>query len=73
MKERAALPDPMSWLVADRDDRAVGKAAMMNADLEMRRMELGHIWYVPEAHGTGINTETCYLLLREAFEHYRCR
>ena len=55
------------------EDQALGMAALMNADLGMRRMELGHIWYVPEAHSTGINTETCFLLLREAFEHYRCR
>ena len=47
--------------------------ALMRADLGMRRMELGHIWYVPKAQGTRIYTETCYLLLQEAFEHYRYR
>lgn len=71
--ERAASPDPLWFSVADRDDRAIGMAAMMNADPDMRRLELGHIWYVPDAHGTGANTEACYLMLREAFAVYRCR
>jgi RimJ/RimL family protein N-acetyltransferase len=34
----------------------------------MRRIELGNIWYAPRAQRTGANTETIYLLLREAFD-----
>jgi RimJ/RimL family protein N-acetyltransferase len=34
----------------------------------MRRLELGHIWYVPDAQRGRANTETAYLLLRQAFD-----
>ena len=33
-----------------------------------RRIEIGHIWYVPAAQRTRANTEVAYLLLRRAFE-----
>lgn len=71
--QRVASPDPLWFTVSDRDDRAIGMAAMMNADPDMRRLELGHIWYVPEIHGTGANTEASFLMLTEAFASYRCR
>lgn len=65
--------DPMWHTVADPDDRAVGMAALMNVDSYHRRMELGHIWYVPQVHRTGVSTEVAYLMLEEAFGRYRCR
>ena len=34
----------------------------------MRVLELGHIWYVPRAQGTGVNTEAVHLMLVEAFD-----
>jgi RimJ/RimL family protein N-acetyltransferase len=34
----------------------------------MRVLELGHIWYVPEAQRTGVNTEAVYLMLSESFD-----
>jgi RimJ/RimL family protein N-acetyltransferase len=34
----------------------------------MRVLELGHIWYVPGAQGTGVNTEAVHLMLCEAFD-----
>ena len=38
-----------------------------------RRVELGHIWYAPEAQRTAVNTESIYLMLCESFDqqHYR--
>jgi len=65
--------DPMWYTVAGPNDRAVGMAAMMAADPAHRRLELGHIWYVPQVHHTGVNTEAALLMLEEAFDHYRCR
>lgn len=65
--------DPLWRTVADRDDRAVGMAALMNADPVHRRLELGHIWYIPEVHRAGVSTEAAYLMLEESFDHYRCR
>ena len=44
---------------------------ILNADLPNRRLELGHIWYIPEAQRTAANTEATYLLLNEAFDYYR--
>jgi RimJ/RimL family protein N-acetyltransferase len=65
--------DPWYFTITTPDDRPIGMAAMLNIDLAMRRLELGHIWYVPEAQRTEANTEATYLMLREAFERYRCR
>ncbi len=71
--ETARSTDPLWFTVADEDDRAVGMAALLNHHAEHRRIELGHIWYVPGVHRTGVNTEAAYLMLDEAFERYRCR
>jgi RimJ/RimL family protein N-acetyltransferase len=48
-------------------------ATMCNYDPVHRRIELGHIWYVPAAQRTGVNTETIYLLLKHCFEEYQTR
>jgi RimJ/RimL family protein N-acetyltransferase len=34
----------------------------------MRHLELGNIWYSPRAQRTRANTESVYLMLREAFD-----
>jgi RimJ/RimL family protein N-acetyltransferase len=47
--------------------------SILNADLVHRRLELGHIWYIRRVHRTAVNTESVYLLLTEAFDHYQCR
>lgn len=73
MTRAAASIDPLWHTVVGQDDRAVGMAALMRRDESNRTMELGHIWYVPQVHRTGVNTETAYLLLEEAFGFYRCR
>jgi RimJ/RimL family protein N-acetyltransferase len=65
--------DPLWYTVTDMADRAVGMAAMMNSDPVMRRLELGHIWYLPEVHRTGVNTEAAYLMLKTAFTTFNCR
>ena len=46
----------------------VGLVSYLNVDPAMRHVELGHIWYVPSAQRTKVNTETVYLLLRRAFD-----
>ena len=48
-------------------------AAFMNMVPAHRRLELGHIWYVPAAQRTAVNTETTYLMLRESFDRRRYR
>lgn len=46
----------------------VGVVSYLNIVPRDRRIELGHIWYVPVAQRGRANTETAYLLLREAFD-----
>lgn len=70
--DRAASPDPL-WFTVVADGRPVGMATMLNYDRTHRRVELGHIWYIPEAQRTSANTETTYLLLRHSFDQYRVR
>ncbi len=61
--------DPQWWLVREvASDAPVGMAAFMNMVPAHRRLELGHIWYVPAAQRTAVNTETIYLMLRESFD-----
>ena len=66
--------DPLFFTVMDRaDDTPVGIVSYLNQDRAMRHVEMGHIWYVPAAQRTRVNTATAYLLLREAFETLRHR
>lgn len=70
----AASTDPLFLtVVSNQAQKAIGMVSILNADLANRRLELGHIWYVPSAQRTSANTEATLLLLTEAFEHYRCR
>lgn len=64
-----ASEDPLFLTVIDREtDEAVGIVTMMSIDPAMRHLELGNIWYAPRAQRTRANTESVYLLLREAFD-----
>jgi RimJ/RimL family protein N-acetyltransferase len=45
-----------------------GMAAYQNIVPADRRLEIGHIWYAPRAQRGVANTETAYLLVREAFD-----
>jgi RimJ/RimL family protein N-acetyltransferase len=65
----ASSSDPLFLVVHDmQSQKAVGIATFMAIRPEMRCLELGNIWYVAKAQGTGINSEAVYLMLREAFE-----
>ena len=70
--ERAASADPL-WFAVEHKGEAVGMATMCNYDPAHRRVELGHIWYVPAAQRTVVNTETIYLLLNHCFTEYLAR
>jgi len=74
LAERAESLDPAFLGVRDRaSGRAVGMVSFLNVVPEMRRLELGHIWYAPVAQRTRANTESVYLMLRHAFEDLECR
>ena len=63
----APSEDPL-FLAVHGPTGPIGIASFMSVDAEMRRIELGHIWYAPSAQRTEANTETAYLMLREAFD-----
>jgi RimJ/RimL family protein N-acetyltransferase len=72
--ERLDSTDPLWFTVASNETgQPIGMVTILNADLPNRRLELGHIWYIPEAQRTAANTEATYQLLNEAFDHYRAR
>jgi RimJ/RimL family protein N-acetyltransferase len=60
--------DPRFYAVTQLDGRPVGVVSYLNVVPNDRRIEIGHIWYVPSAQRTRANTEVAYLLLRRAFE-----
>jgi RimJ/RimL family protein N-acetyltransferase len=44
----------------------------MNMDLANRKVEIGSTWIAPPWQRTVINTEAKYLMLRHAFETWKC-
>jgi RimJ/RimL family protein N-acetyltransferase len=52
--------------------RAVGSTRFMNIDRANRRVEIGSTWIAPAWQRTAVNTEAKYLMLRHAFEEWRC-
>ena len=74
VEERLDSADPLWFTVTSNQTRQpIGMVTILNADLPNRRLELGHIWYVPQAQRTVANTEATYLLLMESFDYYRAR
>lgn len=70
----AASDDPRFFTVVDRSSgEPVGVVSLMSIDATMRRLELGHIWYVRSAQRGRANTEVAFLLLRAAFESWGYR
>ena len=70
----AAATDPAFRVVADRaSGEPLGMASYLNIEPAHRRLELGHIWYVPAAHRSRVNTEAVYLMLRESLDRAGCR
>jgi RimJ/RimL family protein N-acetyltransferase len=63
----ATSEDPL-FLTVHARGAPIGVVSFMSVEPAMRRIELGHIWYVPSAQRTEANTETVFLMLREAFE-----
>ena len=70
----ASTEDPLFFSVVERDTgRRVGMCSFMSIVPDMRRLEIGHIWYAPHLQGTGISVEVAWMLLMEAFERLRYR
>jgi N-acetyltransferase len=52
--------------------RVIGSTRFMNIDRINRRVEIGSTWIAPSWQRTGVNTEAKYLMLRHAFEVWKC-
>jgi RimJ/RimL family protein N-acetyltransferase len=52
--------------------KVVGTTRYMNMDLANRKVEIGSTWIAPPSQRTAINTEAKYLMLRHAFEFWKC-
>jgi RimJ/RimL family protein N-acetyltransferase len=50
----------------------VGTTRYMSMDLANRKVEIGSTWIAPRWHRTAVNTEAKYLMLRHAFEVWKC-
>jgi RimJ/RimL family protein N-acetyltransferase len=53
-------------------NRVVGTTRYMNMDMPNRKLEIGSTWIAPPWQRTVINTEAKYLMLRHAFETWKC-
>lgn len=73
--ERAAdSSDPLFFVVCDSQSRRPqGMVSYLNIAPEHGTLEIGHVWYVPKAQRSAVNTETVYLLLKECFDELRYR
>ena len=52
--------------------QVIGSTRFMNIDRVNRRVEIGSTWIVPAWQRTGVNTEAKLLMLRHAFEVWKC-
>jgi RimJ/RimL family protein N-acetyltransferase len=52
--------------------RVIGSTRFMNIDRANRRAEIGSTWIAPAWQRTAVNTEAKYLMLRHAFEEWKC-
>ena len=74
LEDCARSEDPLFFTVHDLGfGRRVGMVSFLNFVCNMRTIELGHIWYQPRAQRSGVNTESVYLMLCEAFDEQRSR
>jgi RimJ/RimL family protein N-acetyltransferase len=53
-------------------DKVVGTTRYHGINQAHRRLEIGFTWIAAEWQRTGVNTEAKYLMLKHAFEQYKC-
>lgn len=59
-------------VIHQQSGRAIGTTRYMEIRPPHRGLEIGGTWYGLEFQGSGVNAEAKYLLLRHAFEVWRC-
>ena len=74
LQQQAQSTDPLFFTVFENNSRQpVGMVSFLAIVPAMRRLELGHIWYGPDAQRTRVNTETIFLMLTESFDRLNYR
>ena len=58
--------------VERKSGQTIGSTRFMNIDRVNRRVEIGSTWIAPTWQRTAVNTEAKYLMLRHAFEEWKC-
>ena len=63
----------MPFATVERNSKKiVGSTRFMNIDAMNRHVEIGSTWIAPPWQRTAVNTEAKYLMLRHAFETWKC-
>ena len=74
LEEGAGSQYPLFFTVHHLESKQrVGMVSFLNIVSDMRRLELGHLWYSPDFQRSNVNTEAIYLMLREAFDKLKYR
>ena len=74
LEESAGSEDPLFFTVHHLESKQrVGMVSFLNIVSDMRRLELGHLWYSPDSQRSNVNTEAIYLMLCEAFDRLKYR
>jgi RimJ/RimL family protein N-acetyltransferase len=58
--------------IDQRRGAVAGSTRFFTIDRENRNLEIGYTWLAPRFQRTAINTEAKYLMLRHAFEEWKC-
>ena len=74
LQEKARSEDPLFFTVHHLElKQRVGMVSFLNIVSDMRRLELGHLWYSPDFQRSNVNTEAIYLMLCETFDRLKYR
>src|SRR5271163_3486198 len=65
--------ESVAFATAERGSgQVIGSTRFMNVDRANRRIEIGSTWIIPAWQRTVVNTEAKFLMLRHAFEVWKC-
>ena len=67
--EGSALP---FVIIEKSSDRVIGTTRFHSINKTHRRLEIGFTWIARDWQRTNVNTEVKYLMLKQAFDQYRC-
>ena len=74
LEDGAISEDPLFFTVHYLESKQrIGMVSFLNIVSDMRRLELGHLWYSPDSQRSNVNTEAIYLMLCEAFDRLKYR